>query len=227
VYYVKLLIGNKDDGISCFKVLPEEFNDADSGIENEVLQCACLSEGSGYSMIRIIDKNGILSDKIADRVHETNENGEYMISRISSHQLMAMVTNNKCILAKMVSESGCFITSATSESEEMACWTIVGPDSMHVNALISRLEKEGFPMERKSSFHIDHTTFLSEKQERALRTAFENGYYEIPKKTNMDDLCKQLDCSKSTLNVTLRAAERKIINHFMLENRDCIIRKKK
>jgi len=227
VYYVKLLIGNKDNGKSCFKVLPEEINDTDSGVRSEVIQCACLSEGEGYSMIRITDPDGVLSDKIEDKMHTVNENGEYTINRISSNQMIAMVRNYNCELAKVVSESGCFITSAIAETEDMVCWTIVGPNSTHVNDLISRLDKEGFPIERKSSFHTDHTTLLSEKQEEALRVAFENGFYEIPRKIKMKDLCEYLNCSKSTLDVTLRTAERKIINHFVLENRDSIIRKKK
>lgn len=178
-------------------------------------------------MIRMTDRDGVLSDKIREREHKSNENGECMIDRISNHQLIAMVMNNNCELSKIVSESGCFITSAVIEDEGHICWTLVGPNSSYVNNLISKLNQEGFPTERKLSSHADYVTTLTEKQEEAIRTAYENGFYEVPRKIKMEELCGILNCSKSTLDVALRTAERKIISHYMIENRDFILRKKK
>lgn len=90
-----------------------------------------------------------------------------------------------------------------------------------------RLNAEGFSTERKSSFQSDYVAFLSDRQEEALRVAVENGYYEVPRKINLDELCVLLNCSKSTLDVTLRNAERKVITHHVLQNRETVINRKK
>lgn len=177
-------------------------------------------------MIRINDPEYALAGLVEDQIYYENDNGECAIDRISSHQFMAIVMNNNCELSRIMSESGCFITSAIAEGDDI-CWTIVGPNSTYVKNLIDRLNMEGFTTRRKSSFSTDYAALLSERQEEALRTALSEGFYEIPRKTKMDDLCKILNCSKSTLDVTLRTAERKIITHYILQNRETVINRKK
>ena len=93
--------------------------------------------------------------------------------------------------------------------------------------LIKRLNAEGFRTERKSSFQSDYAALLSDRQEEALRLALEHGYYEIPRRINLEELCLLLNCSKSTLDVTLRNAERKVITHYVLQNRETVFNRKK
>ncbi|WP_400207038.1 helix-turn-helix domain-containing protein [Candidatus Methanomassiliicoccus intestinalis] len=227
MYCVKLLIGEMEGGNSCFKILPPEFRGPDSGVECEIIQCTNLAGEGGCALIRVMDPQGTLQD-ITEKQFYSNEMGECTIDRISSHQLMAMVMNNNCQLSKIVSESGCMITSAVAtEDNEDICWTVIGPNSVYVSNLIKRLNAEGFSTERKSSFQSDYVAFLSDRQEEALRVAVENGYYEVPRKINLDELCVLLNCSKSTLDVTLRNAERKVITHHVLQNRETVINRKK
>ncbi|AGN26294.1 hypothetical protein A3206_01715 [Candidatus Methanomassiliicoccus intestinalis] len=227
MYCVKLLIGEAEGGNSCFKILPPECRDSDNGVECEVIQCTSLAGEGGCAMIRVMDPHGTLQN-ITEKQYYGNEMGECTIDRISSHQLMAMVMNNNCQISKMVSESGCMITSAVSSKDNGdICWTIVGPNSVYVMNLIKRLNAEGFRTERKSSFQSDYAALLSDRQEEALRLALEHGYYEIPRRINLEELCLLLNCSKSTLDVTLRNAERKVITHYVLQNRETVFNRKK
>jgi Predicted DNA binding protein len=227
MYYAKLLIGETEGGEPCFNLLPEEVRDPGSGVRGEVIQCTCLANDGGCAMIRITDPNGILSDKVHDRKFYSGEGGECMIDRISSHQMMAMVMNNNCKLSRILSESGCFITSAVKEGEDEICWTIVGPNSAYVHNLISKLNDSGFPTKKISTYTTDYVALLSDRQEEALRVALENGFYDIPRRVKMEGLCDILKCSKSTLDVTLRNAEKKIITHYMLQNRESVFVRKK
>jgi predicted DNA binding protein len=52
---------------------------------------------------------------------------------------------------------------------------------------------------------------LTEKQRRVLITAHAMGYYDIPKKTSITQLAKILRVARSTLDVELRRAERRLL----------------
>jgi predicted DNA binding protein len=45
--------------------------------------------------------------------------------------------------------------------------------------------------------------------------AFELGYFEIPRKINLEKLAKRLEISKATLDVMIRRAQKKIIAGHM------------
>ena len=59
---------------------------------------------------------------------------------------------------------------------------------------------------------------LTEKQRRAFITAHTLGYYDIPKKIGLVQLAERLDLAYSTLDVLLRRAERRLLNHVMNES---------
>lgn len=55
---------------------------------------------------------------------------------------------------------------------------------------------------------------LTDKQKRAFKTAFESGYYEFPRKTELKELAKTNKISLSTYQAHLRKAEKKIMEFF-------------
>jgi len=223
MYYVKLVINESDGGNSCFELIPEKAKLPEAGTRLEVIQCTCLANNGGCSMIRITDPKNVLSEEVTDRLSYSSAHGECTIDRISSHQLIAMVMNNNCRISRILSESGCLITSAVMEDDENICWTVISPNAKHVMNLIEKLEEIGVSVRRKSTMNANLTSLLSVKQEEAVKVAIENGYYEVPRKINMDGLCEIMGCSKSTLDVTLRNAERKIMNQYFLQNRNSIV----
>ena len=59
---------------------------------------------------------------------------------------------------------------------------------------------------------------LTEKQRRVFITAYTLGYYDIPKKIGLVQLAERLDLAYSTVDVQLRRAERRLLNHIMNES---------
>lgn len=58
---------------------------------------------------------------------------------------------------------------------------------------------------------------LSPKQRRAIELAYREGYYKVPRKTNLDRLAKTVGVSKSTFQETLRRAESNILPYLVSE----------
>ena len=59
---------------------------------------------------------------------------------------------------------------------------------------------------------------LTEKQQRALITAYTLGCYDVPKKIGLVQLAERLDLALSTLDVHLRKAEQRLLYHIMNES---------
>ena len=84
-----------------------------------------------------------------------------------------------------------------------------------MKALVKRMLDEGYGVQIISSVEINLDYTLTPKQEEVLRYAFENGYYDIPKKLTTEGLCEKFNCSKSTMSVIIRDAEKNVIKYFL------------
>ena len=168
----------------------------------------------------ITDIEGTLKDEIEERDRYTSELGESTIDRISSSRLIAIVNNNNCKLSRIISDSGCFLTSGKYYKDDKIAMTVMGPNTTYLQNMIENIRKEGYSVEKLSSSSSSFETLLSSKQEEALKLAFENGYYEIPRKINLEQLSKMMGCTKSSLDTTLRYAENKMIAYYYLGNHD-------
>jgi predicted DNA binding protein len=106
-----------------------------------------------------------------------------------------------------------------TEHWEMACW-----DKDPLMQILERLPKE-FEIRLKSitQTRIDEIFLphvmpkLSERQKQAIDLAVKKGYYEFPRKANLDDLAHELGLKKPTLQQHLRIAEKKVVP-FLTEN---------
>ena len=89
-----------------------------------------------------------------------------------------------------------------------------------VKKLLSRAEKVGQKFRivsltdaRFSPDSILHV--LTEKQRKILSLAYTNGYYDVPRKIDSEELAQMLKIVKSTLVEHLRKAEKRLITDIM------------
>ncbi len=191
----------------CHGVLPFQFDS--EGMSVKILTCSMLDHGTGYSMIKIIDEKGVVEEG-----HYEKDGSECTITRISKSHYMAMVTNRRCKLSRLINKSGCFLQSAIPRTDTTIEWIIIGPNSNKIHELFADMRANGYVFETVSSEVLAVTSTLTPKQEQYFNTAMDLGYYDIPKRIGLDELCKVLGCSKSTLNVSLRTAEKNIFEFY-------------
>jgi len=83
-----------------------------------------------------------------------------------------------------------------------------------VEKVIEPIEKEGIEITKFSKIKIDFdiNEILTPKQKEILEPSLKHGYYEFPKKINLNELSKKIGVSPSTLCVHLQKIESKILN---------------
>lgn len=211
----KLLVDNKNSDYNkklCCDILPIKFNDND--VSMEVIRCSMINENSGHSMIKITDINGTHGNELRD-VSYACVNGEYSISKVGVNQYIAAVINNECPMAHIIAESKLFLMSTKSIANNLTEWTLIGLNNTYIRSFIRIIKDHGYSIIRRQIMDLDTEMKLTAKQERIMRYAIDNGYYEIPKRITIDDMCKKFECSKSTLSVITRTAEKKILEMYL------------
>lgn len=65
----------------------------------------------------------------------------------------------------------------------------------------------------------DLLSVLTDRQLEVFRTAVEQGYYEIPRRTTHEDIAEALDCAPSTVDEHLRKAESRVLSALVGERK--------
>ncbi len=102
-----------------------------------------------------------------------------------------------------------FTLSHTLEGGRVSEAVVVAP-LKEVEALVETLKGLVKVVDVEYSRPISEA-FLTEHQRRVLREAVAAGYYEIPRRANLDDLARRLGISRSSVADALRRAEAKAV----------------
>jgi predicted DNA binding protein len=78
-----------------------------------------------------------------------------------------------------------------------------------------RISKDDFLEQTFNLRRFAPSMWLTPNEFELLERAIELGYFETPKRINLDDLAKQLNISKTTLNEKLRSVNRSIMDRFL------------
>ncbi len=123
---------------------------------------------------------------------------------------------NKIYSPELIYVMPSYLSKEGFEIVELACWS-----KEPLNNLIKSIEKSKtteyfkilqFKDKKLEDIYISKLLpKLPEKQEEAIKLAFNKGYYEFPRKINLDDLAKLAKVSKQTFRENLRKAEIKLL----------------
>ncbi|MBD3202776.1 hypothetical protein GF327_00645 [Candidatus Woesearchaeota archaeon] len=102
-------------------------------------------------------------------------------------------------------------------------WEIASWKKAHINEFIKKTRKDAdeFIIKSIKKTKIDEIYFprfipkLTNLQKKAIELASENGYYDYPRKTELNDLAEKMDISLSTYRQHLRVAEKKLIPELL------------
>jgi predicted DNA binding protein len=188
---------------------------AKCGMDVNVLRCAPVGPRSGYSLVRVQGPHELCEAELANIQDRVGGWCSVELSKTAPGDYIAMVSNRDCAICHLFTSSQCFLESCSLKEDGTVTWSVVGPDSGSIGRLIGALRETGRNVIVHSTHERGSSSALTFRQKQALLLAFDMGFYDIPQRTTLDELATQVKCSKSTLNIVLRRAERKVLGDYL------------
>jgi predicted DNA binding protein len=177
----------------------------------KVMKCVPWAGETGRSLVKIEALDGVDHDELVRTIKDVDPGCDVNITSTGPGTHIATVTNHACDVCGLLNESDCFLDSAVSQSDGKVAWTVIGPTAENISSLVERLRRAGCEVEVTALREKSEDRVLTFHQEKVLRIAYELGYYDIPRATNLEDFAAKVGVSKSTLDLILRRAERRLI----------------
>ncbi|MHA1691930.1 MAG: helix-turn-helix domain-containing protein [Candidatus Heimdallarchaeaceae archaeon] len=142
------------------------------------------------------------------RVIELELNDDFLVATIREPKFAEVFYNKSIIHVKpaIISSNGYAVIEVASYQKE--------PLSKIVDLAKNQYKGQLLWIKQKKIKSISIMTVrpeLTEKQRQAIELAMQKGYYEVPRKTSIQELAKHAGLSFSTFQVHLRKAEKKLL----------------
>ncbi len=177
----------------------------------KVLKCAPKNGNGGQSLIRIEGSEDVNEEVITNAIRSADPRNTVSLSRNGSGRFLATVDMHSCHTCRILGDSDCMLDSAASRPDGGIRWSVIAPNGAALTELADDMKRAGASVLVEKVTVLRTARELTIEQERALQTAFDLGYFDIPKKIKLEDLARRLNISKATLDVVLRRAQRKVV----------------
>ncbi len=158
-----------------------------------------------------IDKKSFFKElNESNRIIDFEVNGDFLVGTIKEPSIsMEFYTKDIFHIAPVVISENIETMTLGSFRKESLIKAIEFFEKMH-NAKIKYIKKKKI----KNISIIKQNPDLTDKQKEAMGLAIKHGYYEYPRKIDVQDLARESKLSFSTFHAHLRKAEQKLMPFF-------------
>lgn len=187
----------------CFLSAPEG-----SGTEHACLTRVTSITKRGRKLSHLVQVDGKHSRGVA-KVLVVDDRGA-AVHPVSRTSYLAVMETPVCPMYEALSATSCFLVKETAKSGYLS-WDVIAETSGAVKSLVKRFIEKGIMVKIVRMEKINGGRRLTDRQEQILKQAYESGFFESPKRTDVRELASALGCSPSTLVRLLKKAERKVL----------------
>lgn len=160
-------------------------------------------------------KQSIQSDETVEAVTHLSGNGEHHLYRVSWRARIRVV------LGVFLQTSGSLV-NARGRADRWSL-RILFPEQESISMICENWRNHGIDPSIQRVIGVSGMfgcggLDLSQCQHETLRTAFEMGYYEVPRDITLDDLAEELQVSHQALSERLRRGHRNLIETTLCES---------
>ncbi len=147
-------------------------------------------------------------------LNKENLSNEDHTTIVDDYHATAIVDANECSICKTIHNWDLFLTGAHSDDHGNMIMQWLVPDEVTVSGFLKRLEDDGVQFELIKKRTLSKRGDITARQEFVVKTALDLGFFDYPKKINLEGLSKRLNVSYVTLAEILRRAEKNIISSY-------------
>lgn len=133
---------------------------------------------------------------------------------VDDYHATAIVDANECSICKTIHNWDLFLTEAYSDDHGNMIMQWLVPDEVTISGFLKRLEDDGVQFELIKKRTLSKRGDITARQEFVVKTALDLGFFDYPKKINLEGLSGRLNVSYVTLAEILRRAEKNIISSY-------------
>ena len=183
-----------------------------------VMDCREMVEGGCRNLVEI----GFQADQ-EDHVRrdlETNPTVDSLdLDTVESGILKGIVTTNVCLGCCRMVGSETFLVGVKMDEEGCIHQRIISKDRETVRQAMAKVEALGHDVTLEKLTTLEPDMYMTGYQEDVLMIAYERGYFDSPRKTNLKELSSMFGVSIATMSEILRKAQRKVMaQHFKEEH---------
>ncbi len=136
------------------------------------------------------------------------------LSKVDKNRIMGTITTHDCPVCSTFSGLDCFLVSASTKQDGKMEWNVFVNRDSGLKALCRRLDRNKVEYEILELTNHMQKRQITSRQEDVIRIAFDLGYFEFPKRINLEQLSARLGISIGTLSEILRRGERNILSKY-------------
>ena len=136
------------------------------------------------------------------------------LSRVDKNRVRGTVTTHDCPVCSTFAGLDCFLVSASTREGGKMEWTVFMNGDSRLKALCRRLDRNRVNYSIIEMSHHMQKKQITSRQEDLVRIAFDLGYFEYPKRLNLEELSAKLGISIGTLSEILRRGEKHILSKY-------------
>ena len=190
--------------------------DASRGTEAKIEAAPPLRRDDGYALVRFSVADPAVGDALDDddrvRYLHRAETGDVHTFRCLS--------KGRCVVHRLIDEGFLVESVGYRDGVERHVGAVVGQTVLN-GVLEAAGEAVGVRLERISPLRaegeddVDSRWNLTPAQAEAMRTAYEMGYFGVPKRASSEAVAAELGVSKSAFLERLRRGERALMRHVI------------
>jgi predicted DNA binding protein len=137
------------------------------------------------------------------------------VEKSSSNSYLILVNATQSCGCAALSISGCFL-SGCEVCKDGAYINLYSGTNGSLIKFIEALEERDFSVEILKKRTLNINDELTCRQRDVLRTAFQLGYFDVPKRISLKELSDIVGVSPSSVDEIIKRAEKKILSHYLL-----------
>jgi predicted DNA binding protein len=129
--------------------------------------------------------------------------------------LKGIVTTNVCLGCCRMVGSETFLVGVRMDEDGNIIQRIISKDRETVRQAMAKLEALGHEVTLEKLTTLEPDMYMTGYQEDVLLIAYERGYFDTPRRTDLRELSEMFGVSIATMSEILRKAQRKVMaEHF-------------
>ncbi|MEM0449341.1 MAG: helix-turn-helix domain-containing protein [Methanomassiliicoccales archaeon] len=186
-----------------------------TGMKVEIERCIPKHGNKGQGLLKIHGPEDMTQEEVERKLGSILPGCSTKLMMVSPGHWLGTTEVPFCQLCQALSKTNCILESARSGQEGEIEWSVIAPDASALTCLVKELSESGCQVKVKKVVRLKDARGLTGRQSHALRMAYDLGYFDIPRKINLDQLAKRMEISKPSLDIILRRAQRKLVEEQM------------